>query len=579
MHKYLMTLLNILKTKQLRAISLMIFLNVFFIFPAYAGTIPLDELVDDFKVVDAALITFPNGLFMINKGSSDGVREGELWTVFSAGKAVEDPATGKKLGFLRVPVAEARVTSVAENFSQISIKLQDKSKKIKSGMLVRRFDKVDTIFQDSSGLNFADYEILRTKLPHLNWKAYLKDKNKFKDPDTYSGILITVLKDRITAWCGGEVLGVYKLETDSLAGPVLGSGAAQRTMAHMRQERLLLPGIRTPSLTREVALQSYSFVKTFDDLIYNIKICKIDGKPYYIYLTEQGLYARETDGSSELFHYNYKGFGDVVGAYIMKDGLIALNIMVQYKGMESQVLRFEDNKFNLIADNIHYILGFLDLDGNGDPESLIGQEYNQENFYGINTYLLEVKKNSIKKIKKLSLPSGFELFGSFRADLDGNGKDETGFYNLGRKLNIYEEGKKKWSFLSPMGGSLQSFSVSLSDNDAILRNVVVWSEPAVINLGNQKGVALATNKSNLISRVVDINPNEGGVAILLADKGGRFFLSSIDINFQGPVQSVFLYKDMLYCLVIEGNYFTRIAKSHLIKFSLDEFISALNQKS
>jgi len=78
--------------------------------------------------------------------------------------------------------------------------------------------------------------------------------------------------------------------------------------------------------------------------------------------------------------------------------------------------------------------------------------------------------------------------------------------------------------------------------------------------------------------VVDINPNDGGVAILLADKAGRFFLSSIDVDFQGPVQSVFLYNDMLYCLVIEGNYFTRMAKSHLIKFSLDEFISALNQK-
>ena len=576
MNNYLTVLLNILKTQRLRAISLMIFLSGFFIFPAYAGTIPVDKLVKDLKVADAALISFPNGLFMINKGSSAGVRKGELWTIFSAGEVVKDPATGKKLGFLQVPAAEAKVTSIAENFSQVSIKLHDKSKKIKSGMAVKRFDKVDTTFQDSDGSNFADYEILRTKLPHLNWKAYLKDKNGFKDAGTYNGILITVLKKRLTVWCGGEVLGIYKLETDTLAGPARDSGAAQRTTAHMRPERLLLPGIRTPSLNREVALQSYTFIKTFDNLIYNIKICKIDGRPYYIYLTEQGLYAQATDGSKR-FQYNYDGFGDVVSAYIRPDGLIALNILVQYKGMESQVLRFKDNKFNLVADNIHYILGFLDLNGNGDPESLIGQEYNQENFYGINIYLLEVKKKSIKKTKRLSLPSGFELFGSFRADLDGNGKDETGFYNLGRKLNLYEKGKKKWGFLSPLGGSLQSFYISLSDNEAILRNIVVWSEPAVINLGTQKGVALATNKSNLISRVVDINPNEGGVAILLADKAGRFFLSSIDVNFQGPVQSVFLYNDMLYCLVIEGNYFMKTAKSHLITFSLDEFISALNQ--
>ncbi len=574
----LTVLLNIPIIKRLRTIFLIIFLSSVFIFPAYAGKIPVDKLVEDLKVADAALISFPNGLFMINKGSSAGVCKGELWTIFSAGESVKDPATGKKLGFLQVPVAEAKVTSVAENFSQIAIKLHDKSKKLKSGMAVKRFDKVDAIFQDSGGLNFADYEILRTKLPNLNWKAYLNDKNEFKDPGTYNGILITVLKDRLTVWCGGEVLGIYKIEAEtSAAGRLQAPRAASGTAARIRPERMLLPGIRTPSLNREVALQSYNFIKTFDELIYNLKICKINGKPYYIYLTEQGLYAQATD-ASERFQYDYEGFGDVVGAYIRPDGLIALNIMVQYKGMESQVLRFRNNQFNIIADNIHYILGFLDLNGNGDPESLIGQEYNQENFYGINTYLFEIKKNRIKKIKKFPLPSGFELFGSFRADLDGNGKDETGFYDLGRKLNIYEGKQKKWSFLSPLGGSLQSFHISLSDEEAILRNIFVWSEPAVINLGKQKGVALVTNKSNLISTVVDINPNEGGVAILLADKGGRFFLSSIDVDFQGPVQSVFLYNDMLYCLVIEGDYFTRMAKSHLITFSLDEFIAALNRK-
>ncbi len=568
-------LLNIIKSKILRVL----FLSVIFIIPAYAGTIPIDRLVKELKVVDATLISFPNGLFFINKGSSSGVRKGELWTIFSAGDPVEDPATGKSLGFFQIPIGEAKITSIAENFSQVSIKLLDKSKKIKSGMAAKRFDKVDILFQDSDGLHFSDYEILRTKLPNLNWKAYLDDENKFKDSGTYRGILVTVLKDRLTLWCAGEVLAVCELEEKPLSSiHYLGTDSLQSKAPHIIPEQLLLPGIRTPGLSREAALQSYDFVTTFNELIYNFKICTINDEPYYIYLTKQALYAQRTDGSKR-FQYTYDGFGDVVGASLGEDGLIALNILVQYKGMESQVLRFENNKFNLIADNIHYILGFFDMDGNGDSESLIGQEYNQENFYGINTSLFKIEKNSIKRMEKLFLPSGFELFGSFLTDLDGNGKNEVGFYNSGSILNIYEDGEKKWSFSSPMGGSLQSFSISLSDDEAILRDIFVWSEPAVIDMGDKKGLALVTNQSRLISRIVGGNPDTGGVGILLADKNGKFFLNSIDINFQGPVQSVFFYNGMLYCLVIEGNFFSKITKSHLITFSLDSFIAALNQKA
>ena len=567
-------LLNILKSKILRVL----FLSVIFIIPAYAGTIPIDRLVKELKVVDAALISFPNGLFFINKGFSNGVRKGELWTIFSKGDPVKDPATGKRLGFLQIPIGEAKITSIAENFSQVSIKLQDKSKKIKSGMAAKRFDKVNIFFQDSDGLHFSDYEILRTKLPNLNWKAYLDDKNNFKNSGTYNGILITILKDRLTLWCAGEVLAVCKLEEKSLSSThCQGTDLLQKKTPHIIPERLLLPGIRTPGLNREAALQSYNFVKTFDELIYNFKICTINDKPYYIYLTKQALYAQRIDGSKQ-FKYKYDGFGDVVGASMGEDGLIALNILVQYKGMESQVLRFQNKRFNLIADNIHYILGFFDMDGNGDSDSLVGQEYSQENFYGINSFLFKIKNNSIKKIKKLFLPSGFELFGSFLTDLDGNGKNEVGFYNPAHKLNLYEDGKKKWGFSSPMGGSLQSFYISTSDDEEILRDIFVWSEPAIIDMGAKKGLALVTNQSNLMSRVVGGNPDKGGVAILLADKRGKFFLNSIDINFQGPVQSVFFYNGILYCLVIEGNSFSKIAKSHLITFSLDTFISALSQK-
>lgn len=573
---------SLLKLKITSVIFLSIFLSSIFIIPSYAGKIPVTRLVEDLKVADAALISFPNGLFLLNKGSSGGVKKGELWTVFSAGESVKDPVTGKKLGFFQVPVAKAKITSIAENFSQISLKLHDKSQKIKSGLTARRFDKIETLFQDSDGSHFSGYETLRAKLPHLNWKGYLNNKKEFKTAAGYSGILITVLKDRLTVWCEGEVLGIYKLKAENLSSRSYTEiDIAKRTAAQIRPDRLLLPGIRTPGLNREAALQSYNFVKTFDDLIYNIKICEIDGLPYYIYLTRQGIYAQKTDGSGQVVQYKYNGFGEIAGISIGQNGLIALNILVKYKGMESQVLKFENNKFNLLADNIHYILGFFDLNGNGHSESLIGQEYNQENFYGLNRYHFQIKKKSIKKGKRFPSLSGFELFGSFQVDLDGNGKNEVGFYNIGRKLNIYEDGKKKWGLLSPLGGSLQSFQISRSDDEAILRNIIVWSEPAILNMGTQKGVAMVTNKSNIISSVIDINPHEGGVAILLADKTGRFFLNSIDINFQGPVQSVFFYNDMLYCLVIEGDYFSKAAKSHLIKFSLNEFKAALkiNQNS
>ncbi|MFP3984210.1 MAG: hypothetical protein ACLFV2_11040 [Desulfurivibrionaceae bacterium] len=75
-----------------------------------------DKVTQDLAPIEARIIKGPAGTTPLNRGSKDQVKKDEVWTIYSPGDAVIDPATGANLGDYSVPQAVCRVKVVSDNF-------------------------------------------------------------------------------------------------------------------------------------------------------------------------------------------------------------------------------------------------------------------------------------------------------------------------------------------------------------------------------------------------------------------------------------------------------------------------------
>ncbi|MEA1947039.1 MAG: hypothetical protein U9N83_07015 [Thermodesulfobacteriota bacterium] len=536
----------------------------------YAEKITVDKIVRELGTLEAKVIKGPDGRYLINMGTDNNIKKGNLWTLYSTGDQVVEPITGKKLGALPLPLAIGKVTRMEKHFSEISVKCFKESCNIKSGLTAKRYREIKTMFQDVSGSSYRLYELIRSKLPSLDWQGYQSIENSADAALLPEGVVIVADNKKVTIWSGGEILSIYDEMTSalSLSQPVLTQSTlsvTERKKSALKQETVTSPpGIMIPGLSTNLKIENYRAVTSIDHIVDSVGIIESDGakKPYFIYLSNKTLYARAIE-SRERYHYAYNGFGDVVNMSLGPNGLIALNIYVKSGSMESRIFKFTKDGFTVLAKDIDYILEFLDMNGNGVNESLIGQDFDTESFFGSGVFRLSMDDSgTITKHDSIYTPTGFNLLGAIMADLDGNKTKETAYYNPGGKLVVYEANKQKWE--SP--SRFDPIKIMLIDeivNEANPpRGVPVWPQSALFSANHVLFAVVPANQTGIWS-IVGGRSKNGGLG-LLCPGHGTYAFRLLTTKFQGPVQSIFTYNNEFYIAVVEGNAFTGQGKTHII---------------
>ncbi len=579
-----------------------------------------NKIIDDLSVIHGVFIKTQQHRNLINKGFKDNVKKGDLWTIFSKGEKIIDPSTGKDLGSFPIPAAVCRVKKAEASFSEVQVKpLNEKNNKktykIKSGETASRFSDVDAVFMDIGGENYSLYKIVRAGLPSLNWKGYKKiTKRSTALPMAY-GVLILAEKNQITVWSGGEILmsenfsaadgtvsdaspissessvsaipavsaikhsAVSDTAKSSVAAPAGTAGASPILLparpivsseTKIKNQQKQPMNLLTPGLASNIKIKKYRPAGSIDKIVLNMgMIAPVkNASPFFVYLSGQTIFADSIDGKKH-FKYQYDGFGEILNMMTGNNHIVVLNIFVKDEGMQSRILSFENNGFNLIAENINYILSMVDTNGDGVNNALYGQEFDDEDFLGTNTYLLSIESGSIKRIKKItSLPS-FNLMGAFICDFNHNGVKDIGFYNAGRKFVIYEKNKEIWESSSLLCGSVKTilYDDPLSNFDAP-KQISIWAMPAIMNLNGRYFAAVPANESGLLS-VIGGGPEKGGLGIL-SMQDNNYILRKIDSQFQGAIQSVFTYNNELYISVVQGNLFTGQGRTNILAVPLNE---------
>jgi hypothetical protein len=540
-----------------------------------------DEIAKDLALIEASVIKGPDGRYLLNIGENNQIKKGDLWTLYSAGEQIIDPGTGKKLGTLPTLLAICKVVRVEKKFSEITIKCLNEPCDIQSGLTAHRFRDIKTTFQDMDDASFHLYELIRARLPALDWQGYQRIDDTARTMPSSEEIVIIADKKILTIWSGGEIVAVYDksifVHSASQPETIQPELSVTKTKVNTSiQENI--PGLSkvTPGLNTTLEIKNIFSVGDIEHAVTSMGIMTpIDSQiPYFIYLYDKTIDARAMDGSEKLL-YTYKGFGEVIDMSLGNNGLIVLNIFVQSEGMRSRVLRFSSAGFTVLSKDIDYFMKFSDAGESNGNVSLIGQKYDTDNSFDPVAFHLDIDTNGdIKRLNTIGVPAGFRLPGAFFDDLNGNKIQEFVFYNAGGKLAIFEDNNQKWKSAALFGPSNSILVDDMINETNAPTDLHLWPQPVLLQSDNLILAVIPVNSSGFW-RIAIENSQTAGLGILCPQNGSYTF-RLFNTRFQGAVQSICLYGNTLYVAVGEGNSFTGKERTQIFAIPVQDIKTSLN---
>ncbi|WP_457756006.1 hypothetical protein [Thermodesulfatator indicus] len=504
----------------------------------------IDQLFKDFSPLSAKVIV-QEGQFFLNVGTNKGLKVGEWWLIYQQGEPIVDPDTGKILGYQEKPAARAQIIQVFPTYSVLKVFCLSPGCTISTGARAERLAGVRAFFFDLTGKAFPIYERLRASYPKLKWQPYEKVTSRKAIPKGTQRVLFVAENNFLYFYSDGHVLGVYTL-------------SAQPAYQESRPLEKARP---------------YQLIGRLREIVYHLDVLPLGQTIYVASLTKRKIYLQRLKGR-EYFVYAYHGFGNLINFSVGPDGLIALNIF-DGKRVKSRIIKFTGKNFVKVTKDSPYILRFFDFNSDGIKETLIGQSFDSENFYGYGVFTFKIDGKDLKKEKSIKIPSGFRIFGAFWTDLNLDKKLETGFYNEGRRLVIYQGKKRLWSSSVKFGAGIQYVFMDYPETSIKTpKKIYIWPNPWVVKWQEWPRVLIPYNEFGLLGGIVS-GAKRSTVGVLFYTREGYqlFFWRQ---SFQGSVQAVFSFKGNVYIAVVEGDLFKGEGETRIFKVSLAQLMRNLS---
>ena len=553
--------------------------------PSMASSAVIDEIARDFKPISGYVVMSSEDEYIIDLDDTKGVERGDIFSVVKPGKKIVHPVTGKVLGTLEEIKGVLRVIRIKSgySFAQSLGKVAD----ISAGDPIRRYESLHSFFWDYTGKGKPFFAQLQSALPALKWQDYdATQRSKPKDPSISAKIdnsLTFILTDR-----GVEVRDpdAYVIHTYNLPES-LSITAATAAPATATAKPTTAEPSKVPSQLSS-AQQTALFKPDFEN------VQTIDTIPSFSVMTdfiktENQLLMATTNGTAiDVYQVGdnliplAKGSPPYPGQILAlkwwqpaEKGPIYLTAVTwANKAVEGTVFRLENQNLIPLKDRISRILGTFDLDADGSPETLLGQSFDAENFFGSGVKELKLVNGNIKNFKSpISLPQRFTVLGSLFADLTGDGKLETVFIR-GGILYIYAEKKRLYASPKQMGGSLSFLTYDIDPGFKSLQTTSAEFEvsPAAADLdgdGQLEIVAVASEKNFLGDLAAAPGIKKSWLEVFKY-KDRRVVTGTLGDELETPLQGLVVDGNRVLIVATKaGNLLGRGRSSHLLAYTLD----------
>jgi hypothetical protein len=423
----------------------------------YSAAYPIlsyHQLLKDFTPLYATVIELSGYSVIIDKGKADDVNSGDLFQLYGKGEQVIDTDDGKIVGYIKKPLATIRVTQTQDTKSICEI--VSALGPLNTGQPAMRYSDMTAAFVARSHLDVA-YELsknLEQTFPNLMWLNPSDIPSSAFDSESMKTLGIVLLfaleQDGLKVYGPDlDLLHEYPISSQAIAT----KGQEDFVDIIDKEDRKRRQG------NAEETGKFRTYVEPFDlgdarllgrlsEKAIQIDILDLDGdgEDEIVYLLSSGIYVGHYGSPGELASFRFFGPGRLVSFSAKENhGWIAVNALLDEAGMNSMLLNYENFTLNLVQEDINLWLAFVDRDGDGSKDSLLGQNFDTCNMFGPKVYLIEPSYEGLRYKQQITKSENFNAIRSGWADLNGNGLLEVCVIDHKGKLCVYELDKLLWS--------------------------------------------------------------------------------------------------------------------------------------
>lgn len=533
----------------------------------------IDKVAGDFNPLSGYVIMGTDGEYLVDLDADKGISIGDLFSIVQPGKKIVHPVSGKILGTLEEIKGVLKVTRLQTGFSYA--RPLGKIEGIKRGDPIRRYENIPAIFWDYSGRGEPFFSQLRNALPNLKWRDYTTAQAaRPEDPATHkvgSPVLLFILKKEGLEVRDSEyhVIHTYVLPESF---PFSVAPATSVPYALEKPKKLeegtgyeaIFPGFQAAGDLPGATLMA-DFIRDDDRLL----MATADFHTVRVHRVDQDL--------SFLAGDTPKGVDQILAVQWWRPtekGLLYLAMTaLNEQKIEAKIFALQGNKLMPLKAWLPYFLGAFDLDGDGNPETLLRQSFDPDLFWGRQIKKLNLTDGKLETSEPgIKVPGNFTILGSLFADLTGDGQLESVFVR-GKELYIYSGKKQLYKSPPGFGGSLSvaTYEVNPGAKDILTNSDAVEISPAAADIdgdGRPELVAVTSDGSFVgAPGIAPIIKNTRLAVVKYRD--GMFVKGTFGEMLGDPVQGLSVaHGRLLFITTNSGSFFGKGAKSHLLAYPL-----------
>jgi len=489
-----------------------------------AGSLPT-AVENDFKSLKGIVIDQEGDGWLIDAGRDLGVHEGDIFSAVDPGKAIVHPQTGEKLGSMQQITALLQVIWVQPRFSQV--RRISGAGALPAGAEVRRFEGLTASFIDETGTGEQLFITLRVYLNQLRWLGYRKasgahavstDVAQLSFVWNSQGLKVLGLDQqplRLYSAAGypGEVQR-QALAQPSVPAPV--GPAASAGVQPLAPAPVPSPA-SVPADYKDLGqLPVRSHMAVFVRQGNRLLLASSDGDSWQI--LEMGAAPKVIAQSPDVI------MGQVIGLHWWQPeakGPLYLAVTMQKdenasgdinasKRLETTLYRLIQDQPQIVRSEVANMVGSFDLDGDGRPETLIGQDLDRDITFGTRIRQYRPSGDGVTSANaEIPLPLGFPVISGTMCRLGGTEGLSTAWIKS-RTLYVARKGKSPSEVSSDMGGSLVAFAYDVNPDasNRLFKTVSVEVAPICADInGDGQPQMIATGSDISLLQMLGVMPD------------------------------------------------------------------------
>jgi hypothetical protein len=448
--------------------------------PRFAAAGVIETVREDLRPVSGYVVMQREGEYVVDLDARHRLRVGDLLSVVTKGPEVIHPVTKEVLGRLDEAKAVLQVTQMKSGFSLA--RLVSGNEKIADGDIVRRFAHLTAMVQGPAGSR-ARYEELRNALPELEWQG-LFSAGKQEGGGPKADLVFTLEKNELRmSDREGHPMRTW-------AYPVAAAEPVQQQPAPVVSSQPAKPGaaLSTPAPVPQAVgkgpspvqwsaggadfgpfknlgeLPDRVLMSAFTRDVDRLLLATADGERVRVFSEAGGRLVVVTSVRGDavvsplaVAWWRPEKTGPLYLVVTAGEELSRGSGTRVETQLSGTVYEFAGDTLRPVVTGLRYFLGTFDRDGDGQSETLLGQEFHPRDEYG-RTFVLRMEGGKVRRGKpEFALPREFTVLGGAMGDLTGDGKPETAYVRNGI-LWIYSGTKRIYESSKGMGGSIATLT-------------------------------------------------------------------------------------------------------------------------